>query len=68
MTTREETINAKVNIDNRFLTLLFRQGADRNQDRYKDVISETTPFKQIKETPLPTRLREILESIILQYN
>ncbi|RIB04902.1 Non-repetitive/WGA-negative nucleoporin C-terminal-domain-containing protein [Gigaspora rosea] len=62
MAAKEDIINAKVALDNRFLGLLFRQGADRGQDRYKEVIPETVPFKQEKIIQLPPRLREIVES------
>ncbi|CAG8442627.1 17245_t:CDS:10 [Dentiscutata heterogama] len=64
MAAKEDIINAKVALDNRFLGLLFRQGADRGQDRYKEVIPETVPFRQENIIPLPPRLREIVESIL----
>ncbi|CAG8496131.1 3220_t:CDS:10, partial [Dentiscutata erythropus] len=64
MAAKEDIINAKVALDNRFLGLLFRQGADRGQDRYKEVIPETVPFRQDNIISLPPRLREIVESIL----
>ncbi|CAG8511459.1 6769_t:CDS:10 [Acaulospora morrowiae] len=62
MATRDDVINTKVSLDNRFISLLFRQSADRSQERYKEVLPETFPFKEECVIALPPRLRDILES------
>lgn len=62
--TKESIISNKVNTDNKYLTSLFRQSSDRTQERYKPVMQETLPLKEEKIILIPSRLRELLDSIL----
>ncbi|CAI2164217.1 13846_t:CDS:10 [Funneliformis geosporum] len=60
VTTKENFITSKVNLDNRYLNTAFRQSTDRSQERYKEVMQDTLPLKEEKIVLIPTRLRELL--------
>ena len=62
--TKETIISNKINTDSKYLASLFRQSSDRNQERYKPVMQETLPLKEEKIVLIPTRLRELLASIL----
>ncbi len=63
--TKENIISNKITTDSRYLALSFRQSSDRTQERYKEVMQDTLPLKEEKIVLIPTRLRELLASILL---